>query len=301
MKNRTERLLILLPWLVRNPNKELKEIASIFDITVKQLLDDLALLTFVGPTQYGGDLVDIVYDERGVSVVDHQGLNRPVSLSSDQLSLLALGLMAIADQAPVDIQSAASTLLDKLIGSNIAATHDPIDLKIEVSNTKEKILSAVQSCKPITFQYKSKSDELPKLRTISPFKYFLVQNKEYIEGVCHDSLAIRTFRISRMLNLEVVNSGIEYQHNVVELSYSANLVMLKCLVTNTALEYFTNFPSFELLGEQSNGFLVKFGIFNQHFGVKLGLAFRDCLQILEPVFYESEIVNEIQAYLGDNA
>lgn len=148
MKSRTERLLILLPWLVRNPNKELEEVASIFDISVRQLLDDLALLTFVGPTQYGGDLVDIVYDEMGVSVVDHQGFNRPVSLSSDQLSLLALGLMAIADQAPVDIQSAAIALLDKLIGSSITATHDPNDLKLQATNTKEKILSAVQSCKP---------------------------------------------------------------------------------------------------------------------------------------------------------
>lgn len=300
MKNRTERLLILLPWLVRNPNRDLQEIASIFDITVKQLLDDLALLTFVGPTQYGGDLVDIVYDEMGVSVVDHQGLNRPVSLSSDQLSLLALGLMALADQAPVDIQTAASSLLNKLIGSNITATHDPTDLTLDNSNTKEKILSAVQACKPIAFQYKSTSDELPKLRIISPFKYFLVQNKDYVEGVCHDSLAIRTFRLTRMLNLEVINSGVEYQTNIVELIDSANLIMLKCLITNTALEYFTNFPSFELLGEQSNGLLVNFRIFTRNYGVKLGLAFRDCLQILEPVFYESEIIKEIQTYLGDN-
>ena len=300
MKNRTERLLILLPWLVRNPNRDLQEIASIFDITVKQLLDDLALLTFVGPTQYGGDLVDIVYDEMGVSVVDHQGLNRPVSLSSDQLSLLALGLMALADQAPVDIQTAASSLLNKLIGSNVTATHDLIDLTLDDSNTKEKILSAVQACKPIAFQYKSTSDELPKLRIISPFKYFLVQNKDYVEGLCHDSLAIRTFRLTRMLNLEVVNSGVEYQTNIAELIDSANLIMLKCLIANTALEYFTNLPSFELAGEQGNGLLVNFGIFNGNYGVKLGLAFRDCLQILEPVFYESEIIKEIQTYLGDN-
>lgn len=300
MKSRIERLLILLPWLVNNPNHELQVVAETFDVSVKQLLDDLALLTFVGPTQYGGDLVDIIYDDNGVSVIDHQGLDQPVSLNNDQLSLLGLGLMVLADQASPEIRSTAISLANKLLGSHFTSTSDAAKKPQELTNSKDIVLSAIQVQRPVTFDYASGSNTASRSRVISATKFFLIQNNEYVAGMCHDSSSMRTFRLTKMLNLKEANQDIKFLPESVDFVESSKITMLKCVTTKDGLDFFTNFPNYQLIQDQGNQVLISFGIYHQDYGVKLGLGFRNCLRIIEPEYYEMEITKKIASHLGVN-
>ena len=56
---RLKRLLLELPWLSKNKSVSIEDFCRTFSVSRDQAVNDLTLLTFVGPSQFGGDLVDI--------------------------------------------------------------------------------------------------------------------------------------------------------------------------------------------------------------------------------------------------
>ena len=96
---RIPRLLLELPWLIANKNVSMKTFCSQFDLNLEQAVEDLALLTFVGPGKYGGELVDIQYDDESIRVINSQGLNRAISFSSSEAMVLMLGVKQIIDNS----------------------------------------------------------------------------------------------------------------------------------------------------------------------------------------------------------
>lgn len=189
---RLARLLTMLPWLYSQGPTSVKEVARVFNISSKEVLADLALLTFVGPEQAGGGLVDIQYDDEFVRVIDSQGLETSVSLNYFEGISLLMGLKILQD---LDLANPATfTAIEKLEKLNTGNT--------PLSNINLEINKALTESKLLRIDYLAFGGTSSKQREVEPWQIRVENAVLYLTGWCRASNGLRDFRIDRILNAE---------------------------------------------------------------------------------------------------
>ena len=109
--SRLSRLLALVPWLTANPGVTVDEAAAHFDVSADQLEKDLFLLICTGrPGHFHDDLVDIQFwdEDRRITVLDPQSLDRPLRLSPDEAASLLVALRVLAQLPGVSDRDAVA-------------------------------------------------------------------------------------------------------------------------------------------------------------------------------------------------
>ncbi len=196
---RLARLLTMLPWLQAHGPVSVKEVSRVFNISTKEVLSDLALLTFVGPEQAGGGLVDIQYDEDFVKVIDSQGLDNVISLNSYEVVALLMGLRTLKD---LDLANPATfSALEKISGfqkSDAQKTHKENEINESLSNSKV-----------LRIEYLSFGAPAATWREVEPF-YVKVENSAlYLRAWCRERNAWRDFRVDRILSASCTSESFE--------------------------------------------------------------------------------------------
>lgn len=194
---RLARLLTLVPWLTAHSGVSKAAAAAHFDLSVEQLESDLELITFTGPGVYGGELVDIYFDDETITVYDSQGLDRPLRLTADEVSTLLVGLRALQQLPDIDAESVASCI-DKLTNGG----DDARDLVVTVTTPDAAgvVADAIRTQRDLDIEYVHPLRDDTTHRTITPLRLFSAQGADYVEAWCHTAEAHRTFRIDRMLS-----------------------------------------------------------------------------------------------------
>ena len=293
--SRTERLLNMLPWLVANPGTSLQDVAEKFETTKKQILDDVTLLTLTGPGEFGGDLVDIFYDQDLISVRDSQGLNHPVKLSRDEAVLVAMVLIEILPQIPTQLSVAASQLINSLSATHIIEVFDPSG-KNE-SGVLDFIYSAIENKKTIEFTYLSEDGIAPRIRRVSPWRVHIDKQKSYVIGYCHDALGIRSYLISK---IPIVEYGyLRYESPISEaLNSSDSLIKIKAKTKVNLIPVLELFPDFELLSSEGEIYQVTFSVYGLDFLKGFAIEHREFIRIVEPEGFDIMIFNTIQNFIS---
>lgn len=192
---RLARLLTMLPWLTQQKKVSVHEISRIFGISDKDVLTDLALLTFVGPDQAGGGLVDIQYSKEHVKVIDNQGLARPLTLNEIEIISLLMGLRTLQD---LEISNSATVTalgkLERLIKDD--------SLRDSVNND---LNSAIANNSVLQIQYLKLSDNSLSTREVEPLLIQLDGEILKLKAWCLSSSAFRTFRVDRILSTKVID------------------------------------------------------------------------------------------------
>lgn len=192
---RLTRLLTLVPWLAAHSGVSKQDAARHFNLTVPQLEADLELITFTGPGMYGGELVDIAFEDETISVYDHQGLNRPLELSADESAALLVGLHALQQLPDVDAALVAQ-VIDKL--SAYAGTGSDLDVLVNASPHTATIATAIAQTRDVRITYIHPLRDDATVRTVTPVSVISRHGVDYLNGWCHTAEAMRTFRLDRM-------------------------------------------------------------------------------------------------------
>ena len=80
--DRLPRLLALVPYLMSHPGAQVPEVAKIFGLSEKQLIDDLQLVWMCGlPGHTPGDLIDVSWDGGEIVIDNADTIARPLRLS----------------------------------------------------------------------------------------------------------------------------------------------------------------------------------------------------------------------------
>jgi proteasome accessory factor C len=197
---RFTRLLTLVPWLAAHSGVSKQDAARHFGLTVAQLESDLQLITFTGPGMYGGELVDIAFEDETVTVYDAQGLNRPLELSSDEAAALLVGLHALQQLPDIDAGLVAK-VTEKLAA--YAGAGAALDIRVSGSPHAATIAQALRDgCDVnITYVHPLRDDAAP--RRVTPIRVITQDGVDYLNGWCRTSEAFRTFRLDRMHACEV--------------------------------------------------------------------------------------------------
>lgn len=190
---RLRRLLTLVPWLASHSGITKTEAAAHFEMTVAALEADLALVSVTGPGLYGGELVDIYFEDETVTVYDAQGLLQPLQLSAEESSTLLLGLQAL-QQLPDSDAALIARLMDKLGLMPDAA----VTVQVLPSPFADLIGRAIDSGHDLEFDYTHPVRDEVSHRLVTPGHIVTTDGRDYLIGWCHGAEASRTFRLDRM-------------------------------------------------------------------------------------------------------
>ncbi|WP_230466025.1 hypothetical protein [[Actinomadura] parvosata] len=95
--DRLPRLLALVPYLMSHPGAQVGEVADVFGLSEKQLIDDLQLVWMCGlPGHTPGDLIDVSWDGGEIIIDNADTIARPLRLGIDEASALLVALRMLA-------------------------------------------------------------------------------------------------------------------------------------------------------------------------------------------------------------
>lgn len=218
---RLKRLILELPWLSKNKSVTIDQFCKTFSISQEQAVKDLTLLTFVGPSQFGGDLVDIQISDEIITVVDNQKHGNSMRFTPEELMVLiaSLNLLIQGDQTNLTLKS----LNDKIISVFYKETS-------EKQNKYENILNVLQnsieSKKLINMDYIDgrnyvKQNLLIKVLAIDDMGGF-----KYLQGIDCKSNSTKSYRLDRILRVSLSDEKYDIASNslVDRESFDVNIV-----------------------------------------------------------------------------
>ena len=218
MANDLELLIEMLPWMVANNGASLSEVAAQFEITNKYALELISQLVVTGPSQDGGGLVDIDFeDAESIYVSDAKSLDRPIKFTSLEATTL-LGGLHYLEQFPSLASSEIVAGLITKIQSLLPSLESPISVIAAPihSAVYEVLASSIVSKRAVQISYGAVSKEDVSDRLVDPVQLYVRDDFTYLQAWCRRSQAWRNFRLDRIMAAVQSEQPLEVPVDIVE-------------------------------------------------------------------------------------
>lgn len=200
------RLLEITIILLNKGTITSKELAERFEVSTRTIYRDIDILSSSGIPVYSSR-----GSKGGISLLENYSLNKTLLSDKESESILfALKTLQVTKYPDIDI------VLEKLGGlfKNPSTEWIKIDFSPWESNPNEYdkfsyIKQAVLECHIIEFDYIS-ADNIKSHRYFDPIQLIFKSHSWYILGWDKERKAYRTFRISRIKNVIILNKTFEY-------------------------------------------------------------------------------------------
>lgn len=199
------RLFGIVYYLLEKKESTGKELADRFEVSVRTIYRDIDTLSSAGIPIYtnqgkGG----------GIVILDNFILNKSVLSEKEQDEiLLALQNLSAARYPDIDfILSRLSSLFKKSDVNWIEVDFSPWGSDERIKEKFNMLKIAIISKQIVTFEYFNTSGE-KSLRRVEPIKLVFKAKAWYLKAYCYDRKAGRTFKISRMANIEITEDVFE--------------------------------------------------------------------------------------------
>lgn len=287
------RLFKILYYLLKNGTTSVKELAEIFEVSTRTIHRDIDSLSSSGVpicTSRGR--------HGGVYIMDNFILDKSVFSSEEKEQILT----AINDFSFI-LDEDANHLLNKL--SAIFNTNARNWIEVDLSNWRynkpsqdifNTIKFAILENKIISFEYFSKEEST--YRKIEPIKLLFKNYNWYIYGFCLLRNDYRLFKLSRINNLEILDStferGDEISSIVDNSFYNQNLVPVK-LMFDKSVSYrvFDEFDKSEIEIDDEC-LIVNTNLPSNDYLFSYLLSFGPNVELLEPFELREEFKNVIK-------
>jgi proteasome accessory factor C len=198
---RTARLLDLVPYINTHQGIALKDLASVFEVSNAQMVNDLTTLWMCGLPGYTPlELMDLDFESGYVNISNAPTLAKPRSVTFDEGVALILGLDLLRATIPTD----RSDLLEK-IDSLSARLSSIINLNSTFSviapinqGVSAAIDEALASRSSLEIEYHSMYRDEITQRTIFPIEIIEVEGQQYLSSYCYSATDFRQFKLDRI-------------------------------------------------------------------------------------------------------
>jgi proteasome accessory factor C len=205
--DRLTRLLALVPYVVSRTSVSVAEAAAAFEVTEKQLIDDLNLLWCVelrAPDPYCP--IDLSYEGGEIVVSEAESISRPLRLDVDEASALLVALRTLAEIPGRG--DAVSRVIAKLEASAGAAARPSSQVSVQVDVRPDilvQVRAGLDEGRRLRMTYYVPGRDENTVRDVDSMRLLLVDGWSYLEGWCRKAEAVRLFRLDRIVDLEVLD------------------------------------------------------------------------------------------------
>lgn len=202
---RTSRMLDLVPYINTHQGISLVELASVFEVSTEQMINDLTTLWMCGLPGYTPlELMDLDFESGYVSISNAPTLAKPRSITHEEGVALVLGLDVL--------RSTISTEREDLIESIISLSKrisDLVNLPLaltassDVSHEVTKFVKeAISRRGGLKIAYHSLYKDEISRRVVLPLEILENQGHIYLHAYCSTAKDFRHFRIDRIQSAE---------------------------------------------------------------------------------------------------
>ncbi|WP_329234750.1 WYL domain-containing protein [Actinoallomurus sp. NBC_01490] len=205
--DRLTRLLALVPYVVSRSSVSVAEAAAAFEVSEKQLIDDLNLLWCVelrAPDPYCP--IDLSYEGGEIVVSEAESISRPLRLDVDEAAALLIALRTLAEIP--EHGDALSRVIAKLeaAAGNAARPSSQVSVQVEVRpDILLQVRAGLDEGRRLRMTYYVPGRDENTERDVDPMRLLLVDGWSYLEGWCRRAEAVRLFRLDRIVELEVLD------------------------------------------------------------------------------------------------
>lgn len=218
-RDRLLRLLALPAWIASHPGVTIEQAAQHFDVSVPVIIQDINSLWMSGRGRHRPDeSVDFdayAHDEGRLHLTRSLGLDRPLTLTSDEARCLILALRVLAPLVQSDPQTyadltSALTVLTGLLGDaeGESTAQAPLADAGVAAMTSTQVSAAVRdalaSQRCLALHYVSATDEASH-RIVDPYDLTSDGSHMYLHAWCQQAQAQRSFRLDRILTATVLD------------------------------------------------------------------------------------------------
>lgn len=212
---RLQRLLVIVPYVVRHPGTTIEELGRMFGVEPSELSRDLGGLFMMGTPPYTSDeLIDVIIEDGRVTILMADYFGRPLRLTRAEAIALYLEGSAAAAQLAPDPDAAIRRALTKLatgLGDEAIqrlAASVALDASIPPP-VIDALAAAVDQRRRIRFTYFAASTGESSDRLVEPEQVFCDRGNWYVVAWDVDADAERLFRVDRVR--DVVDGGAAFR------------------------------------------------------------------------------------------
>ncbi|MBB6473631.1 WYL domain-containing protein [Sphaerisporangium rubeum] len=209
--DRLPRLLALVPYLMSHPGAQVPEVAKLFGLTEKQLVDDLQLVWMCGlPGHTPGDLIDVSWDGGEILIDNAETIARPLRLGVDEASALLVALRMLSELpefAEGDALSRVIAKLERAAGEGAAAVSSQVaftpDATVDAA-AAATVTDALRKGRRLSLRYYVPGRDEITPREVDPTRLVMVDGRSYLEGWCYRADGMRLFRLDRVIGVTML-------------------------------------------------------------------------------------------------
>ncbi len=202
------RLLALVPYLREHQGARLADVSTVFGITEERLRRDLNLIWVCGLPGHGpGELIDVEFEGDTVTLLDAQGVERPLRLTVDEALALVVALRTLAETPGLTDRGAVDRALVK-VEEAAGAAAEPAH-RVEVALEPEAVVlttlrDALERGRLVRLDYDVPGRDERTTRMVDPMR-LVVEGRGYLEGWCRLAEGVRLFRLDRIATVVVLD------------------------------------------------------------------------------------------------
>lgn len=159
-----------------------------------------------------GDLIDLDPDPRAVTVINPQGLDRPMRLTPFEAAMLLVVLHDVVDSVSPRAAGAVRSAAGKIAPLAGGAAIDDLDAGDEPGPeeaARTAVVEALEGSRRIAVTYYTASSDRRSRRELSPGRLLNHDGGQYLFAHDHDAGEARWFKLSRMADPEVLDAPAE--------------------------------------------------------------------------------------------
>lgn len=290
------RLFEIVYILLDKKNITANELAAHFEVSKRTILRDIETLTIAGIPIYttkgkGG----------GISILDNFVLNK-TTISDEEQNEILLALQSLSSTQHLDVSS---------ILSKLSALFDKTDthwIEVDFSrwgnatidNEKFEILKKTTIKKQaITFIYPNSYGKTTK-RTAYPLKLIFKSKAWYLQAYCLSKKDFRTFKINRILSLEVLTQSFSDQQFAPPAIDSDNVTLTSFVNLELnfdaymAYRVYDEFDTKDVIKNDDGSFTVRIQLPNDYWLYGFLLSFGTAVRVIEPQSVKDNLLAQVE-------
>jgi proteasome accessory factor C len=293
---RALRTMDLIPFIVENPACSIRSLAEKFSVSEDQIEKDLQLIFLCGLPGYTPyELIDIVFDNGIVTVIEPQVLDRPRKFSKSEMVVIVLGLRILSELYPAD--STQMLKLEKLIAkiSALVPTYVSKQTGKSLNSSLLKDLNrAINQSLSLDIEYSSVSKDQITKRNILPLELYLLNGAMYLRAI---DIAQSSERVFRADSIRITSIG-----SVVSVQNGSNeeKVSEVSLIVDGSKKLFMerNSSIIKSVEDSKKGFKVNVMVSNIEWLKRCILSNSPGISVVAPLDLATQIKKEARAILA---